>query len=220
MDDKKWERWGLHGGLIGVALLVATVLEVGAPPDSDATAPEIADWYADKNDNIQIGVVLVALAVIGIVWWFGSLFRYLRRAEGGEPRLSVIAAFGVLLSGAMAMIAFAINSAVAMRIADVGTDAGIFFAIQNGLLGMSAVGDAILIAAVSAIALRTKFLPDWLAYAGAAVAVLQLVGALAIATQNTAISFVGFIAFLLWLAWIAAVSLVLIERKTEPTAAA
>lgn len=37
---------------------------------------------------------------------------------------------------------------------------------------------------------------------------------------NTAISFVGFIAFLLWLAWIAAVSLVLIERKSEPTAAA
>jgi hypothetical protein len=220
MDDKKWERWGLHGGLIGVALLVATVLEVGRPPDSDAPAPEIADWYADKSDNLQIGAVLVGLAVIGIVWWFGSLFRYLRRAEGGEPRLSLIAAFGVLISGAMAMTAFAMNSAVAMRIGDVGTDAGVFFGIQNGLLGMSAFGAAILIVAVSAIAIRTKFLPDWLAYGGTAVAVMQLLGALVIATQNTAISYISFIAFLLWLAWIAAVSLVLYARKTEPTAAA
>lgn len=215
MDDKKWERWGLHGGLIGVALLVTLVLQVGQPPDANAGGADIADWYADTNTNLQIAAALIALAVTGIVWWFGSLWRYMRRAEGGEPRLSLIAAFGALFSGSMAMIAFAINSAVAMRIGQVGDDAGIFFGIQNTLLGMSAVGDLILIAAVSIIAIRTKFLPDWLAYGGVAVAAVQLVGAAVVATQNAAISFIGFIAFLLWLAWIVAVSLVLYERKAS-----
>ena len=132
----------------------------------------------------------------------------------------MIAALGLVLSMTMGMAAFAINGALAMRVGAVGEDAGIFFAIQNGLLGMSAIGNVIVIVAVSAIAIRSGFLPSWLAYGGAAAAVVVLVGALAVATQSAVIAVIGIIGFLLSLAWIAAISLVLYERKGSATAAA
>jgi len=47
---------------------------------------------------------------------------------------------------------------------------------------MSAIGDAMLIAAVTLLAFRTKYLPDWISYPGAIAAAVNLMGALGVAT--------------------------------------
>lgn len=217
MNDKKWERWGFHGGLIAVAALVAIFATYGVPPDADAPAAEIAEWYADNDATIRFSTVLLGVGVIGLSWWFGSLWRHMRRAEDGEPRLAVIAAIGLILSGATAMISIAVGSAAAMRIDDVGEEGAVLaWAFANTSIGLSAVGDVILIAAVSTLAIRTRFLPTWLAYGGGLAALVNLVAALSAATDSAVISIFGLIGFLSWLAWIAAISLVMIERKTEP----
>ena len=157
--------------------------------------------------------------MIAIVWWFGSVWRHMRRAEGGEPRLSLIALIGVVLSGAMAMVAFALRSGTAMRIDEVGGAAGVFQSVTNALLGFSSLGDVILIAGVSLLAMRTGFLPSWLWQGGIVTALINLVGAVTVATDNAALGFIGFLAFLLWLLWIASVAVVLYQKSETPAAA-
>jgi hypothetical protein len=219
MDDKKWERWGLLGGIEGVVLILIAAFMAGTPPDSDAGSAEVAEWYVDNDAAIQISALLVGLAVIALAWWFGSVWRHMRRAEGGEPRLSLIAATGFIFSGTMAMVALALNSGVAMRIDEVGGAASVFRSVTNALLGFSSLGDVILIAAVSVLAMRTEFLPKWLWQSGMVTALINVVGSITVATDNTGIAFIGFIGFLLWLLWIASVAVVLYQKTETPAAA-
>lgn len=219
MDDKKWERWGLLGGIEFVVLILIAVFISGAPPDADADPVEIGEWYLDNDTAIQLAAFLAGLALIAILWWFGSVWRHLRRAEDGEARLSVIALLGLLMSGSLAFVAFALNSATAMRIEEVGAGASVLYASSTVLYALSSVGDVVLIAAVSALAFRTKFLPDWLAWLGAGAALVNLVGSIGSATDAAAIAVIGFIGFLLWLLWIAAVSVVLYQKSGAPAAA-
>jgi hypothetical protein len=58
---------------------------------------------------------------------------------------------------------------------------------------------------VSALAIRTKFLPAWLAWAGVLIGVLWLISALSVSTFN-GISGAGGPAYLLWAVWILAIS--------------
>ena len=117
------------------------------------------------------------------------------------------------------MAAFALNSALAMEIADIDGGAGAFFAFQNTLIGMSTMANVILVGAVSALAIRTKFLPDWLAYGGVAISLVQLVGALTIASDSQGLARLGSIAFLLWLVWIVSIALVVSRQEPSPTPA-
>jgi tellurite resistance protein TehA-like permease len=218
MNDRKWERYGALGGVVGAILLLVAGAIVGSRPSSDDPASEFVKFFTDGDTTIPLSAFLSGLGVLAILWWFGSLWRAMRRAEGGEPRLAVVALGGLVFGGAMFSAASAIVSATAMEIESVGEGAKYFFTLSAVFLGLAAFGNAALVGGVSALAFRTKFLPAWIAWTGGVLTVGWLVAGISSATRNDALDAVGFVAFLLWLVWIIVVSVEL-YRKDQPATA-
>ncbi|HUP73090.1 MAG TPA: hypothetical protein VM282_08575 [Acidimicrobiales bacterium] len=216
MDDAKWEKYAALGGVAFVVLSVVGSFIAGAPPAADDSAAEIAEWFADNPGAIQVSQFLNGLALIGLTWWGGSLFRKMARAEDGRPRLSIVVIVGLVFGGSFALVSGAIMSATALRIDEIGDGAQVFYTMSMVLLSTSAFGIVAALAAISALSLRTKMLPQWLTFLGWLVAVLFLIGSIGSATDSAAIGFFGFAGYLVWCIWILGVSF---EMWTRPTTA-
>lgn len=213
MFDKSWEKYGALGVIWFVVLNFVGALLGGSPPSRTDSAAEIARYYADNDTAIQFGGFLIAIGVIGLVVWFGSLWRAMDRAEGGSPYLAIIALSGFIVSGTMALAAWAINAAMAAGIADAGERSADFYEIVSVLFGFSSIGDVIMISAVSALVWSTGFLPKWIAQLGVIVVLCSLVSAVGIASDASFFELFAFIAILIWVVWIVSVG-VLLYRKT------
>ena len=220
MDDKTWERYGALGGIWFLVLGVIGSLLAGTPPGRTDSADEIAVWFLDNDTNIQIGAFLTGIGVIGLAWWFGSLWQAMVRAEDGSLRVAVIALAGFSMSGAMAMGGFAVNAATASGIELVGTGSAFFFGLSSVLYGFAAIGTAIMVLAVSGLVWRTGFLPKWIAEIGVIIAALEIVSALGVATDANFFGLVGFIAFVAWAIWNAIVGWLLYQGQAAITATA
>lgn len=202
MDDKTWERYGALGGVWFVVLAVVGSIIAGNPPSRTDSPAEIAAHYLDKSTEIQVSAFLTALGVIGFVWWFGTLWRAMTRAEDGAPRLAVIALIGLLLSGIGAMGGFAIDAGTAASAELVGDGASIFYQISSVSFGFSAMGDVVMAVAVGGLVLRTAFLPRWVGYLSGLVAVLSLLAMIGIASDADFFRVMGFVAVIAWGVWI------------------
>jgi len=213
MDDRKWERYGALGGVWFVVLATIGGILAGSPPSRTDSAADILTYYTDHETELQVGAFLGALGVIGLVWWFGTLWRSMAEAEGGNPRVSIIALVGFILSGTAAMAAFTIDAGTAAAIDVAGEGSKIFFQISNISFGFSAVGDVIMTAAVGGLILRTGFLPKWVGYLSYAIAVLAVVGSIAIASDASFFTAFTFIAAAAWGVWIVVIA-VLNSRRT------
>lgn len=218
MNDRKWERYGLLGGVVGAILFMVGGFIGGARPSSDDPTSEFVKYFTDGDTTIPLSGLLTGLGVVAILWWFGSLWRAMRRAEGGEPRLAVVALGGLLFGGAMFSASSAIGSATAMQIESVGEGAEYFYALGSVFRGMAAFGNVVLVGAVSALAFRTKFLPAWIAWAGGVLAVGWLVAGVENALSIDALAVVSLVVFLLWLVWIIVVSVELYRKGQSATA--
>jgi hypothetical protein len=208
MDDKRWERIAALGGVAFVVLNVVGSILQGAPPSSDSDSPaEIVDWFVDDGDTIRVAVLLGGLSMIGLVWWFGSLWRRMARAEGGDHRLSIVALVGLAAAGALATASFALLSATAMNVDDMDVaDVRFVFVLSNVLLSLSGPFIVAHLAAVNALSVRTGFLPRWITIIGYVAAALFLVASVGAATDADGIMIFGFLGFLVWSIWILCVS--------------
>jgi hypothetical protein len=216
MEDSKWERYAALGGVLFVVLnLVGTFLP-GAPPALDDGAAKIATYFKDNDTMIMAAQALAGFGTIGLVWWFGSLFRRMRAAEGGNPRLSVIALLGLALAGSCALISGAINSAAAMRIDDIGQGAIVFYALSTVVIGTSGFGIVAFLGAVCALNYRTNMFPNWISYLGWVAAAAFAIGSLSSASDATALGLFGLVGFLIWCVWILAISMMM-WRETAVT---
>ena len=207
MDDARFDRMGWIGGPIFVALgLIATFLP-GRPPDVDAPAPEIVAFYADNDSSIQLASWLGLIGAVFIAIWFCSLWRAMVDAEGGTSRLSVVALVGLVLAGASVFTWRSLNAATAMNVDSIGGATEFFYGLVVVLQAASAIGLAILLLAVSILALRSPgFLPEWLAWVGLVVTAALAVASVAVMSDSASWSTVGLVAVLGWFVWILAVS--------------
>jgi hypothetical protein len=215
MEEGKWERTAALGGIAFVALNVVGSLLPGSPPGTDDTAAEIGKYFRDHDSALMIGQALSAFGTIGLAWWFGSLFRRMRAAEGGNPRLSVVALLGLALGGATAMASGAVTSAAAMRIDEIGDGgAQLLFALSMTMIGMSAFGVIVFLGAAAALNYRARVFPAWTNYLAWLAAAAFVVGGLSVASDSAAFGTIGFVGFLVWSVWIVAISL-LMWRGTD-----
>ncbi len=214
MDDKTWERYGALGGVWFVVLSVIGGILAGAPPARSDAPAEIIRYYTDNDSGLQLGAFLGALGVIGLVWWFGTLWRAMANAEPGSPRLGVIALIGFILSGVAATAAFTIDAGTAAAIDVAGEGSKIFFQISNISFGFSAIGDVILTAAVGGLILRTGFLPKWVGYLSYVVATVSLIAAIGIATDASFFSFFTLLGAALWGIWIVVIAILNYQKAT------
>jgi len=220
MDDSKWERYAALGGIWFVALNVVGAFLPGTPPASDDSATEIAKYFSDNADKIQCASLLLGLGLIGLFWWFGSLYRRMTDAEGGRPRMAAVALGGLSVAATLALVAAATLSTVALRIEDSGVagSAKFFYIMQLVFFSAAGFGIVIHIAAITSLSWRTKLFASWINIIGWIAALFFLIGTLGIATDATWLGPLGLIGFLAWCVWILGVS-VSLWRQTPVTPA-
>ena len=221
-EPTKWERYGALGGIFFVVLVIVSIAVTGSTPKASDSAAKILKSFQDHKDGIKIGAFIGGLAAVPLLWWAGSLYARLRRAEGGQPRLALIAVLGLVVGGAGQVGMSAIDSTVVLTLKTVGAnEAKFFFVLGQGFADAALVGLAVLTLAVSVLAFRTRVFPIWLAWIGIVDAIAFIVATYAVATTDDAIAGVGFAANIIWAIWIIATSAMMFRAtvSSQPASA-
>ena len=206
-----WERWGAVSGIIFVVLIVVGFTLLPQGPGSEGTAQEFTDFFTDnRNPNpTSVGTALVALAGFFFLWFVGALWARLRQAEGAPGWGSGVAFAGGVAYVVLFFMATSANVAMSNSLSrydnfQVDPNSGMLLrGMSYWLLGHAGVAAGVLISATSAVAIKTRVLPLWLAWPGFAVAVLSV---LAI--------FLWWFIWLVWL-WVLLTSVLMLIRRTD-----
>jgi hypothetical protein len=217
MTDRDWERLGAASGTIFVLLLVVIFVFFPAPPDFDAPTQEIAGYYIDDRDAIQISNLIASVAFLFLIWFLGCVRSVLRVAEGGTGRLSAIAFGGGLVGTAVFLFALAMAAAAAFRPEETNPDLirllhDINFGIAPALGGLAF---AVFFAATALVSFRTGALIAPLGWLAVVAALALALGACTIFDDNGAFSadgFFGILPIVVVLAWVLATSVALTAR--------
>jgi hypothetical protein len=212
MSNSRLEQIGAAGGIIFVVLQMASqaLIQVGgAEPPFDAPAETIVAFFLARNSQLYaLGEYLSTLSLIAFLWFLGSLWSTLRRAEGEPAWLSLVA----LASGLMTVATVSAGAGwplAVFRQAE-GLDpqiARLLFDQGNFAFANAWVMLASLSLATGVVSIRTGALPLWLGWAGVTIAV----GLLA-ARAVWASSGLVFVPFGLCYLWLIAISIVLMRR--------
>jgi hypothetical protein len=210
MDEEKFARYGLLAGVAFVVLVVVASLIGGSPPMTSDSDKEITEYFTDNQDALRIGSYLGGLAGVLFLWFLGSLFGRLRRAEGGSGRLSGVALTGGVVIVAGAFIANALGAYSALHI----ESAPGFFRLSAIVFGFVSFAAAVFTSGVAIVLWSQNVLPKWVGYAGEVIALGWLVAAGAVTTENDTVAIIGVIVLLAWAVWLVALS-VLLYRTPE-----
>jgi len=205
MDDRKWERWSSLGGVLFVVLLVVSGFLPGSPPKTGDSAAKIAKFVVDKGDETRWAAYLAGLATLPLFWFAGAVWRLLRRAEGGDPRLTVVAVLGAgfaALMGALGAIILGVLGILGVAGSGGATGTKFFYVLSANVGVATSFGAAVFVGAFSAVIIRTGVLPKALGWTGALVAILFVIGGALVASTRDVffdLSFAAFLAFSIWL---------------------
>jgi len=215
MDDKKYEKWAALGGVVFVVLAVIGAFLAGSPPKVSDPDGKIITFTKDNQDALRVASYLGGLGLAFFLFFLGAVGSRLRRAGAGSGRLAATAVMGGVATASIAAIGFSISAYGALHpVESAGT-----FRLSTVVLGMLGFGAFVFTEATSIVIVRTKFLPAWLGWAGGLVALLWLIGAAAVSTEDDTIFAIGFVAFLAWALWLIVLSVTLF-RTTDSAAAA
>jgi hypothetical protein len=220
MDESKWERYAALGGIWFVVLSVISAFLPGTPPKTDDSVVKIATYFADRSGRIEAAQLLGGLALIGLIWWFGSLWRLMVKAENGQPRMSVVALGGLVMGAALALASGAVTASVALEHQQVAGASKFFLVFSFVLIASAGIGILIHIGAVTSLSYRTHLFAPWVNVVGWVAALLFLIGTIGIASDSSAFGIVGLLGFLVWCVWIVAISLDLWRRDASPVTGA
>jgi hypothetical protein len=220
MNENRWEQAGAAAGIVFVALILASVFVVPTPPHINASAFNIAVYYASNRGGLLTGALLGTVGSVFFLWFVSHLRHVLQRAEGGSEALSPI----VLVSGtAVAILGFltAIPQATlafgSHRI-DLITNAGVvrsLFYMNDILYGMLAIGIALFLVAASLAMVRKELVAPPLGYAGllfGAAAFFGGVSAFYVTTYSAAWVGLQMGALIATLAWVLVASVAMLAR--------
>ena len=95
--DYRWQQVFAVSGVVGVVLcLVAWEVFMPQPPDFTMSGPQTAQFYADHQTGMLIGVTLSSLGMPFLIAWTIQLGAMLRRLEGGSGLVAIVATVGTI----------------------------------------------------------------------------------------------------------------------------
>src|SRR5687768_6793950 len=187
MSNHPWQRLGAASGIVYVVVILAPDL---IPRDqSEELTMTAAEAMAQSCATITAAQLTDAIVPIShilgylfFLFFLGSLWSALRRAEGGEGWLSA-AAFGAGLVSLAIRFSSATVSLAAVHNSCAGIDPQLFGILTNDVGGaalfLSFFPLAVLSVACAVIAIRFGALPRWLGWMSAVVAVALLADGIA-----------------------------------------
>ncbi len=221
MNDSKWERWSALGGIMFVVLVTVSAFMAGTPPNTSDSPAKIAKYIADNRDAIRWAAFVGGIGTIALFWFLGAVWRILRRAEGGAPRLAVVAVTGAVFAASMAGVAAIILSTLGIvGVAGSGGAAGTkFFYLLSVNIGVgTALGIAVFLGAFSAVILRTGVFPKALGWLGALIALDAVLATAGASSTNDTIAALGLVAYLAFSLWVLIVSVLMLRGAgAEPS---
>ncbi len=222
MASRSLERIAGAAGILGVILVLTYVLMPPNDPSYPYTSDAIAALAANR-DAYLVKNLLGTLSFFFFLFFMGSLYSTLRRAEGGTGWLSTLALGGGLVFTAVHSIELIVAYAIGWHVAQMGNVAvvGALEDIEQLVAYFYAVPLAVMVLAASTVAFRTRCLPRWLAWEGFVTGLVWLVAAVGVIDpQNGPLTLIGFGGglFLLIVIWFPATSIALMRRpKVEET---
>ena len=222
MDDSKWERWGGLGGILFVVLIAVSAFLPGSPPKTSDSATKIATFVNDNRDGIRWASFVGALGTIALFWFLGSVWRVLRRAEGGSPRLAVMAVLGAAFAATMAAVGGIVLSAVGIvGVNGAGGPTGtrFFYIMATNIGAGTVVGIAVFVGAFSAVILRTGVFPRFLGWIGALIALVAVLASASTASTRDEYMVLGFITFVAFMLWLLVISIMIVRGSASERAA-
>lgn len=217
--NRRWQRLSAAGGILYVALALTgnSIGFVEAPP-SNASQDAVAAYWAAVSAIWPLRVSLMLLAFFCFVFFLGSLWDALQRAEGESGAFATVALGGGLLTAAVQLAEFPPTYA-GIRWANAGLDPNIARLLAEDVNGAGFILSwftlAILLSATAVVVIRTRVLPRWLGWVAAALALALLVSV----WMDVALSFTFPVPFILTLLWIVTASGILIWRAGRPLSA-
>jgi hypothetical protein len=213
-------RWSAASGIAAVILGVASTLLFGFDiPTYDDAPRDFAQFYAANSDDIQLSVLLGALALASLAWFLGFLrwiFGTDEMATRGFVRVSSIAMVG----GIAGIAAAAVNGMAAQTavVAQGTVDPGVVRALDlfgDYALVHSGLFFSVFLLAAFFLIRVTNVLPQWLgwtAVAGFVLGLLQTILLLAPQDDDGPLGALGVIWFALFLLWVLGASIALVRR--------
>ena len=214
MEDSKWERWSALGGILFVVLIVVSAFMPGTPPKPSDSAAKIAKFFGDNGDAIRWAALVGAVGTIGLFWFLGGVWRVLRRAEGGDPRLTVVAVAGAIFAAVMGAVGSITLSAVGIAgVSGSGGASGtkFFFVLATNLGVGTAIGIAVFLGAFSAVILHTGVFPKVLGWFGALLALVAVAATASVSSTRDVFVVLGFVAFLGFGLWVLIISVMMLR---------
>ena len=220
MNKAMWDKIAAAGGIIGVILLVIGVVIMGQPPDIDADATTVADFFTDNRDQVLWGTFIQGLGVISFIWFIGALGAAMR--DAGEGRLAAVMGIAFAITFSIGAVAALTRGALAFSVAE-AADPGISLSFyrMGGYLDTvgNLIGSAFFIAVGGAV-VRTGLIPKWWGWASVLAGLWLIISSTAWARDGfwspDGAGFVSFVVFLVW----ALVTSILLVRSTTRTATA
>ncbi len=204
-------RWAALGGLLYVVLFViGTIMLFSGAADSSSAPAKVIQWYSDSGhrDRVNIGWILIGLAVFFLLWFIGALRRAVSAVDG-EGILTAVVGIGGAVYAALAFASIALNNGIRTMSDDTYQHRvfpELIHAADDVTWVMHATGAVALGAMIIAASLAFMWgavWPNWAGWLGV------LVGILALAS-------IAFFPQLLFLLWILVVSIVMLRRPHSP----
>jgi hypothetical protein len=202
-------RWtALSGALYVVLFVIGTIVLLGGAPDSDSAPAKIVQWYSDSGhrDRVNIGWILIGLAVFFLLWFIAALRRAVSAVDG-EGILTAVVGIGGGVYAALAFAAVALNNGIRTMSDDTYQHRvfpELIHAADDVTWVMHATGAVALGAMIIAASLAFMWggvWPTWAGWVGVVVGILSLAS-------------IAFFPQILFLLWILVVSVVLFLRST------